>query len=347
MKIDISTYEYDLPRDRIALYPANPRSTSKLLVIDRAKDRFEHKTFTDIASYLKPGDVLVLNNSKVFPARLYGVKQGTGGKVEIFLLRKFANGTWEALVRPGKRLQPGAVVELAEGKIIANLGERTASGGRIVEFSTNGSLMDLIWQYGEVPLPPYIAREPDEKDKTTYQTIYAKNVGAVAAPTAGFHFTEEILRGIQAIGVEIAYLTLHPGLGTFRPITVQDAADHKMEEEFFSIPEDTAEIINRAKQEKRRVIAVGTTSVRSLESSCNEITGQLMPSSGQYTSKFIYPPYEFKIVDCLLTNFHLPKSTLLLLVSALAGKDRVMAAYAEAIGLDYRFYSYGDAMLIL
>lgn len=347
MKIDISTYDYDLPKDRIALYPASPRSSSKLLVIDRAQDRFEHKAFTDITSYLKSGDVLVLNNSKVFPARLYGIKQGTGGKVEIFLLRKLDNNAWEALVRPGKRLQPGAVVELAEGKIIANLGERTDSGGRIVEFSANGSLMDLIWRYGEVPLPPYIARELDEKDKTTYQTIYAKNVGAVAAPTAGFHFTEEILRDIQAIGVEVAYLTLHPGLGTFRPITVQDAAEHKMEEEFFSIPENTAEIINRAKQERRRVIAVGTTSVRSLESSYDKITGKLIPSRGQFTNKFIYPPYEFKIVDCLLTNFHLPKSTLLLLVSALAGKDRVMAAYAEAIESNYRFYSYGDAMLIL
>jgi len=347
MKIDISTYDYDLPKDRIALYPANPRSTSKLFVINRANDRIEHKTFTDITGYFKPGDVLVLNNSKVFPARIYGKKQISGGKVEIFLLRKFDNGSWEALVRPGKRLQPGTVVELAEGKIIANLGERTETGGRIVEFSAKGNLMDLIWQYGEVPLPPYIAREPNEKDKTTYQTIYAKNVGAVAAPTAGFHFTEEIMRGIQAIGVEIAYLTLHPGLGTFRPITVQDAAEHKMEEEFFSIPDETAAIINKAKLEKRRIIAVGTTSVRSLESSCDKITGELASSSGQYTSKFIYPPYEFKIVDCLLTNFHLPKSTLLLLVSALAGKDRVMAAYAEAIETGYRFYSYGDAMLIL
>ncbi len=347
MKIDISTYDYDLPKDRIALYPANPRSTSKLFVIDRANDRFEHKTFTDIIGYLKSGDVLVLNNSKVFPARLHGNKQGTGGKVEIFLLRKFENGTWEALVRPGKRLQPGTIVELADGKITANLGKRTDSGGRIVEFSANGNLMDLIWQYGEVPLPPYIAREPDEKDKTTYQTIYAKNVGAVAAPTAGFHFTEEIIAKIQKMGIEIVYLTLHPGLGTFRPITVQDAADHKMEEEFFSIPEQTAEIINKAKMERRRVIAVGTTSVRSLESSYDETTGKLMPSSGQYTSKFIYPPYEFKIVDCLLTNFHLPKSTLLLLVSALAGKERVMAAYAEAIKAGYRFYSYGDAMLII
>ncbi|MCP4581457.1 MAG: tRNA preQ1(34) S-adenosylmethionine ribosyltransferase-isomerase QueA [candidate division Zixibacteria bacterium] len=345
--MDISTYDYNLPKERVALYPANPRSRSKLLVIDRAKDEFDHKTFSDIIGYFKAGDVLVLNNSKVFPARIYGKKQGTGGKVEIFLLRKLGDEKWEALVRPGKRLQPGTIVEMAEGKIIARLGDRTDVGGRVVEFSANGDLMDLIWQYGEVPLPPYIAREPQEKDKATYQTIYAENIGAVAAPTAGFHFTDEIFDNLQSVGVETAYLTLHPGLGTFRPITVADAAEHKMEEEFFSIPDKTAKIINKARLEKRRVIAVGTTSVRSLESAYDEETGEVIPTTGRYTNKFIYPPYDYKVVDSLLTNFHLPKSTLLLLVSAIAGKDKVFKAYAEAVEKDYRFYSYGDAMLIL
>ena len=347
MKIDISTYDYDLPREKIALYPANPRSSSKLLVIDRAKSEFEHRRFDEIAGYFKAGDVLVLNNSKVFPARLHGTKQGSGGKVEIFLLRKFDDNKWEALVKPGRRLQPGTVVELADNKLLATLGERTEVGGRVVEFSANGNLMDLIWKYGEVPLPPYIAREPEEKDKATYQTVYAQNVGAVAAPTAGFHFTDDIFNQLRNKGVEIVYLTLHPGLGTFRPITVQDAAEHKMEEEFFSIPQATADTINKAKQERRRVIAVGTTSVRSLESAYDETSGKLIPNDGRYTDKFIYPPYQYKIVDCLLTNFHLPKSTLLLLVSALAGRDKIFAAYKEAIERDYRFYSYGDAMLIL
>jgi S-adenosylmethionine:tRNA ribosyltransferase-isomerase len=347
MKIDISTYDYDLPRERIAIYPANPRSSSKLLIVDRSKDSFDHLQFAEIVGYFKAGDVLALNNSKVFPARLHGTKQGSGGKVEIFLLRNFEGGSWEALVKPGRRLQPGTVVELADNKLTATLGERTEVGGRVVTFSTDSDLMDLIWQYGEVPLPPYIAREPEEKDKATYQTIYAQNVGAVAAPTAGFHFTDDILNQLKNKGVEIVYLTLHPGLGTFRPITVQDAAEHKMEEEFFSIPEVTAETVNKAKAERRRIVAVGTTSVRSLESAYDEASGKLIATDGRYTDKFIFPPYQYKIVDCLLTNFHLPKSTLLLLVSALAGRDKIFTAYREAIERDYRFYSYGDAMFII
>lgn len=347
MKIDISTYDYNLPKEKIALYPAEPRSSSKMLVVNRSSGTFDHKQFNSIIDYVKAGDVIVLNNSKVFPARIYGKKQATGGKVEIFLLRQLEQHKWEALVRPGRRLQPGTIVELAEGQLIANLGERTEVGGRAVTFETSGNFMELIWKYGEVPLPPYIARDPEEKDKSTYQTVYAENVGAVAAPTAGFHFTEDIFAKLKEIGVEIVYVTLHPGLGTFRPITVQDAADHKMEEEYFSIPEQTADTINKAKAENRRIIAVGTTSVRSLESSFDDNTGKLIATPGRYTDKFIYPPYEYKIVDCLLTNFHLPKSTLLLLVSALADKDTIFAAYKEAIEKDYRFYSYGDAMLVL
>jgi S-adenosylmethionine:tRNA ribosyltransferase-isomerase len=345
--IDINEYDYDLPKDRIALYPANPRSSSKLLVIDRAKDQFEHLQFTEIVSYFRPGDILVLNDSKVFPARLYGHKKNSGGKVEIFLLRKFDNGDWEALVKPGRRIQPGTMIEFADGKFTALIGERTEVGGRLIKFTADSDLMDLIWQYGEVPLPPYIARPAEEKDKATYQTVYAKNVGAVAAPTAGFHFTEELLEKIKAIGVTIVYVTLHPGLGTFRLITVTDAALHKMEEEYFSIKPEVADTINLAKREKRRIIAVGTTTVRALESAYDDKTDQVISSTGKYTNKFIYPPYQYKVVDCLSTNFHIPKSTLLLLVSALAGKERVLAAYREAVERGYRFYSYGDAMLIV
>jgi S-adenosylmethionine:tRNA ribosyltransferase-isomerase len=347
MKLDISSYDYKLPEGKIALYPAGDRSSSRLMIVDRSKDTFEHKIFSDIIGYFHKGDLLVLNDSKVFPARLHGRKKDTGGKVEIFLLRELERNRWEALVKPGRRLQPGSVVEIAGERIIASIGERTGVGGRIVEFSANGDLMELIWQYGEVPLPPYIDREPEEKDKETYQTVYASNVGAVAGPTAGFHFTEKIIDELKAGEIEIVHLTLHPGLGTFRPITVQDASMHKMEEEYFSIPIQTAEAINRAKKESRRVIAVGTTTVRSLESAFDENTRKLRSSGGEYTDKFIYPPYEFKIVDCLLTNFHLPKSTLLLLVSALAGKEKIFKAYGEAIKAGYRFYSYGDAMLIL
>ncbi len=347
MKIDISTYDYDLPREKIALYPAEPRNSSKMLVVDREKGAFDHRSFDNITDYLKDGDIIVLNNSKVFPARIYGQKKGTGGKVELFLLRQLEPLKWEALVRPGRRLQPGTIVDLAEGKMTAHLGERTEAGGRVVTFTCDDDFMELIWRYGEVPLPPYIARDPEEKDKSTYQTVYAQNVGAVAAPTAGFHFTEEIFDRLRKLGVEIVYVTLHPGLGTFRPITVQDAALHKMEEEYFSIPEVTANTINKAKAENRRIIGVGTTSVRSLESAYDIETGKLEATPGRYTDKFIYPPYEYKVVDCLLTNFHLPKSTLLLLVSALADKDTIMAAYKEAMERDYRFYSYGDAMLIL
>ncbi|MCD6161381.1 MAG: tRNA preQ1(34) S-adenosylmethionine ribosyltransferase-isomerase QueA [candidate division Zixibacteria bacterium] len=345
--MDISDYDYSLPKERIALYPKSDRSSSKLFIIDRAKDAFEHKVFSDIIDYLQKGDLLVLNNSKVFPARLHGYKKGTGGKAEIFLLKKIDGGKWEALVRPGRRLQPGTVVEIADEKIVAYIGERTQAGGRVVEFSANGDLMDLIWQYGEIPLPPYIDRQPEEKDKSTYQTVYAKNIGAAAAPTAGFHFTDEILHRLTIKGIEIAYLTLHPGLGTFRPIKVQDVAEHKMDEEFFSIPEKTADMITDAKKQGRRIIAVGTTAVRALESSFDDAEKRIIPTSGRYTDKFIYPPYQYKIVDCLSTNFHLPKSTLLLLVSALAGRERMLAAYKEAIRLNYRFFSYGDAMLIL
>ncbi len=302
--------------------------------------------FTDFPGFLKPGDLLVINDSKVFPARLIGHKKGTGGKVEIFLLQEFPDAAWEALVRPGRRLPPGTEVDLLSGMAVARLGERTESGGRIVRFVTTSDLHSLIWQYGEVPLPPYIDRKAEEEDKNRYQTVYAENVGAVAAPTAGFHFTDAILSRIADIGASIVKLTLHPGLGTFRPITRIDFGQHKMHEEKFFIPKETADAVNLAREEKRRVIAVGTTSVRALESACGQ-DGRVVECGWRETALFIAPPYNFKFVDGLLTNFHLPKSTLLLLVSAFAGRERVLAAYKEAIILKYRFYSYGDAMLIL
>ena len=329
------------------MYPQTPRSASRLLVVDRTAGEFKHRVFSDIMEYLHQGDLLVLNDSKVYPARLIGLKVGTGAKVEVFLLRELDDGRWEALVKPGRRVKRGNEVSLADGRLTARIGERTRSVGRIVEFSADGDLMETIWKHGQVPLPPYINRAPEERDKESYQTVYARVVGAVAAPTAGFHFTNELLENIRAKGVSMTYLTLHPGLGTFRPIAALDASMHEMAEEFYSIPQEAADEINLAKQQGRRVIAVGTTTVRALESSFDEATGRVVPTGGKYTNKFIYPPYGFKVTDCLVTNFHLPRSTLLLLVSAFTGRERVLAAYAEAIRLGYRFYSYGDAMLIV
>jgi len=345
MSEDINLYDYDLPMGMIAFYPASPRDSSKLMFLPKVSGNPKHRRFSEILDYLLEGDLLVINDSRVFPARLYGKKRGTGGKVEIFLLEKLPNGSWEALVRPGKRLSPGTEIEFP-GEFSATLGERTQSGGRIVEFHNNGDLMPLIWKHGQVPLPPYIERDPEEEDKSRYQTIYAEVTGAVAAPTAGFHFTDDIFEILERKGVEIARLTLHPGLGTFRPITAEDIDKHKMHPEIFSISERTASNVNRAKRESRRVIAVGTTSARALESSCGD-DGLIAPVDAGKTELFIKPPYRFRAIDGLLTNFHLPKSTLLLLVCALAGRERVLAAYNEAIMDRYRFYSFGDAMLIL
>jgi len=345
MTLDINLYDYDLPEGMIALYPAEPRDNSRLMYLPREAGEPEHGRFSDLSEYLREGDLLVLNDSRVFPARLRGKKKGTGGKVEIFLLEKSVDGTWEALVRPGRRLPPGTDIEFGD-RFSATLGERTNSGGRIVMFHNNGDLMSLIWKHGEVPLPPYISRPAEEDDKARYQTIYAEITGAVAAPTAGFHFTESVFEKLSEMGVEITRLTLHPGLGTFRPITKSDISQHRMHPEKFMIPQETANRINKAKCERRRVIAVGTTTARALESS-SVPGGEVKASDWQGTELFIRPPYEFKAIDGLLTNFHLPKSTLLLLVSALAGRERTLSAYHQAIKEKYRFYSYGDAMLIL
>jgi S-adenosylmethionine:tRNA ribosyltransferase-isomerase len=346
MSLNIEDYNYHLPDGRVAYYPAEPRDTSRLLFLPRHDGPIAHHTFTDFPDFLKSGDVLVLNDSKVFPARLRGHKKGSGGKAEVFLLQEFPDRSWEALVNPGRRLPPGSIVEFFDGKLFATLGERTDSGGRLVHFDCNGDLLSIIWKYGEVPLPPYIDRAPEESDKSRYQTIYAKNIGAVAAPTAGFHFTDKILDRIGRIGVQIVKLTLHPGLGTFRPITHSRIEDHKMHQERFFISNESADLINSARRENRRIIAVGTTSVRALESSSEE-NKVIATDNWSETRLFIVPSYKFKIIDGLLTNFHLPKSTLLLLASAFAGRERILAAYNEAIKKGYRFYSYGDAMLIL
>jgi S-adenosylmethionine:tRNA ribosyltransferase-isomerase len=346
MTLDISLYDYHLPEGMIALYPAEPRDSSRLLFLPKNSGKNEHRRFTDFPEYLRRGDLLVLNDSRVFPARLYGTKKKSGGKVEIFLLENLDDGSWEALVRPGRRLPPGTEVDFFDDKLSATLGERTDSGGRIVYFHTNGDLMSIIWKFGKVPLPPYIDRSVEEEDKVRYQTIYAENVGAAAAPTAGFHFTKAVFDEIRSRGVETARLTLHPGLGTFRPITKTDISKHRMPPEKYTIPDATARMINSARKEGRRVIAVGTTTARALESS-SDSSGRISACDWRKTDLFIRPPYEFKVIDGLLTNFHLPKSTLLLLVSALAGRERVLSAYQEAIAAGYRFYSYGDAMLIL
>ena len=346
MSIDIKLYDYHLPEGMIARYPAEPRDSSRLLHLPLDGGAIEHTEFGEFPDYLDDGDLLILNDSRVFPARLFGKKKGTGGKVEIFLLEKNGDDSWEALVRPGRRLPPGTEVELFDNRLTARLGERTDSGGRMVQFDSNGDFMPLVWKYGEIPLPPYIDRKAEESDKVRYQTVYAENVGAVAAPTAGFHFTERIFDKLREKGVEIARITLHPGLGTFRPITQPDVENHKMHREKYSISKEAADIINKAMADKRRLIAVGTTTVRALESSFDKF-GTITPAQLADTEIFIKPSYDFKVINGLLTNFHLPKSTLLLLVSALAGRERVLEAYRQAIERKYRFYSYGDAMLIL
>jgi S-adenosylmethionine:tRNA ribosyltransferase-isomerase len=314
------------------------------LVLDRKSQKIEHKFFSDILDYINSGDVLVLNDTKVIPARLLGYKEKTKGKVEVLILKNIKDKVWEGLVNPSGRVKVGQNMifdgNLLSGKII----DKKESGISLIEFDFYGDFFQIIEKIGKVPLPPYIKREAKEEDKKSYQTVFAQKEGAVAAPTAGLHFTKELLKKIKNKGAEIVYLTLHIGLGTFRPIKVDDFKEHKLEEEFFEISPETAERINRAKMEKRRVIACGTTSVRSLETASEN---NFMQAQTGWTNKFIYPPYEFKIVEALITNFHLPKSSLLLLVSAFAGKDLILKAYQEAIEREYRFYSYGDAMLIL
>lgn len=339
----VSDFDYELPEELIAQDPLENRSDSRLMVLHRGAGAVEHKRFTDIPDYLAPGDCLVVNNTRVIPARLYGVKEDTRAQVEVLLLKRRENDIWETLVRPGKKLKPGARVLFGDGILTGEIVDIVDEGNRLVRFSYEGIFEEILDRLGQMPLPPYITHEL--RDKNRYQTVYAKYDGSAAAPTAGLHFTEELLRKVRDNGVEIAEVTLHVGLGTFRPVKAENVLDHHMHSEFYRVSAEAAEKINRAKREGHRVISVGTTSTRTLESAADE-NGFLREKSG-WTDIFIYPGYKFKVIDGLITNFHLPQSTLIMLVSAFAGQEHVLDAYREAVRERYRFFSFGDAMLVL
>lgn len=341
--MDVKEFDYELPEELIAQDPLEDRAASRLLVLDKVTGEIEHHHFRDIRQYLKAGDVLVINNTKVIPARLYGVKEGTGAAIEILLLKNKGNDTWETLVKPGKKAKPGTVISFGDGLLKGEVVDVVEEGNRLIRFQYEGIFNEILDQLGQVPLPPYITHKLE--DRSRYSTVYEKYEGSAAAPTAGLHFTKELLQEIREMGVEIAEVTLHVGLGTFRPVKVDKVEEHHMHSEFYSIEEDQAEIINRAKAEGRRVIAVGTTSCRTLESAADRM-GHVKSGSG-WTEIFIYPGFQFQILDALITNFHLPQSTLLMLISALAGKEKIMHAYEEAIKERYRFFSFGDAMFIV
>jgi len=343
--VKTSDFDYELPRELIAQYPAEKRDESRLLVLHRETGALEHRVFRDVSSYLSARDVLVLNESRVFPARFLGSRRGTGGRVEMFLLRELSPFRWEVLVKPSARIRDDAVLEFGGGAVTARVVRVLPAGKREVELALSGGLDRAIEAYGQVPLPPYIEREPERLDHERYQTVYARVRGAVAAPTAGLHFTESLLSEFKSRGVASARLVLHVGLGTFRPVTTEDPDEHEMEEERYEVSPDAAGTINAARASGGRVVAVGTTSVRVLETVADE-DGRVHPGEGT-TTLFIRPPHRFRSVDVLITNFHLPRSTLLMLVSAFAGRTQVLSAYREAVREGYRFYSYGDAMLIL
>lgn len=337
-----SDFYYDLPKELIAQDPLEDRSSSRLLVLHRKSGRVEHRVFTDIVEYLKPGDCLVRNNTKVIPARLYGTRVDTGATIELLLLKRMENDVWETLVKPGKKARQGAVISFGDGILTGEIIDVKEDGNRLIQFRYEGIFEEILDQLGQMPLPPYITHQLEDKNR--YQTVYAKHSGSAAAPTAGLHFTPELLEEIKTEGVEIAHVTLHVGLGTFRPVKADDILDHHMHSEFYRIEASEAEKINRAKESGHRVICVGTTSCRTVESAADE-NGKLKECSG-WTEIFIYPGYKFKVLDCLITNFHLPESTLIMLVSALAGREHVLAAYEEAVKERYRFFSFGDAMFI-
>jgi S-adenosylmethionine:tRNA ribosyltransferase-isomerase len=342
--VDVQQFDFALPERLIAQHPLAERTSSRLLVLDRKTGSIQHRQFVDLLEYLVPGDVLVLNDSRVMPARLIGVKSDTGAKIELLLLRSLGDDRWETLVKPGKRVKIGTEIQFGEGLLRCVCEDVTDTGGRIVRFLYEGIFFEILDRLGSMPLPPYIHAQLEDKER--YQTVYARERGSAAAPTAGLHFTREYLERIEQKGVRIAYLTLHVGLGTFRPVSADKVEEHVMHAEYYEVSEETANIINLAKAEGRRVIAVGTTSCRTLETVGRENGGKLQAQSG-WTDIFIYPGYSFSLVDGLLTNFHLPKSTLVMLVSALAGRENVLRAYEEAIEREYRFFSFGDAMLIL
>ena len=338
-----SDFYYDLPKELIAQTPAEPRDSSRLLVLNRQNGETEHKHFYDIIDYLDEGDLLVCNDSRVLPARIYGIKEPTGARVEFLLLKQISGNRWETLCKPGKKAKEGARFSFGDGLLYATVTEVKDDGNRVVDFECDENFFSTLDKIGQMPLPPYITEEL--KDKERYQTVYSHELGSAAAPTAGLHFTTELMDKIKAKGVNIAYVTLHVGLGTFRPVKVDDVTKHKMHSEHYEVPEETARLIKRTKQNGKRVIAVGTTSCRTLESVAAE-HGEVVPCEG-FTEIFIYPGFEFKVLDGLITNFHLPESTLIMLVSAFAGYDNIMNAYKTAVEERYRFFSFGDAMCIL
>ena len=339
----VTDFTFDLPEELIAQDPLEDRASSRLLALDRVTGERSHRHFRDIKEYLKPGDCLVINDTKVIPARLIGEKEGTGAKIEVLLLKRKENDMWETLVKPGKKARPGARIAFGNGELVAEVVDVLDEGNRLIHFEYEGIFEEVLDRLGQMPLPPYITHQL--QDKNRYQTVYAKHEGSAAAPTAGLHFTNELLKEIEEMGVKIAHVTLHVGLGTFRPVKVENVLEHHMHSEFYCIEQDAADMINETKANGGRVISVGTTSTRTLESAADE-NGHLSAKSG-WTEIFIYPGYTFKVIDGLITNFHLPESTLLMLVSALAGREHVIAAYEEAVQERYRFFSFGDAMVII
>lgn len=337
-----SDFYFDLPEEMIAQDPLQDRTQSKLMVLDKNSGQISHKHFHHIIDYLKPGDCLVLNDTRVIPARLFGAREGTGGKLEILLLTRLDADRWEVLAKPGRKARPGDSIIFGNGELSCTVEEIIDDGKRIVKFAYEGIFEEVLDRLGEMPLPPYITHKLEDKER--YQTVYSKHDGSAAAPTAGLHFTQDLLKRIKDKGVEVAYVTLHVGLGTFRPVKIDNLEEHDMHSEFYMISQDQADLINQAKARGGRIIPVGTTSTRTLES-CTDDQGILQAGSS-WTNIFIYPGYKFKMVDCLITNFHLPESTLIMLVSALAGKDSVLNAYAVAVQEKYRFFSFGDAMFI-
>ena len=340
--MNVRDFDFNLPQELIAQDPLLDRSSSRLLVLDKETGEIEHKHFKDILSYLKEGDCLVINDTKVIPARLFGVKEGTQAKIEILLLKRRENDIWETLVKPGKKAKVGTVLSFGEGLLKGTVIDVVEEGNRLIQFSYDGIFEEILDQLGQMPLPPYITHQL--QDKNRYQTVYAKHEGSAAAPTAGLHFTKDLLEQIKEKGVEIAHVTLHVGLGTFRPVKVDEIEDHHMHSEFYIVEESEAKKVNDAKKNGGRVICVGTTSCRTVESASLP-DGTLKAGSG-WTEIFIYPGYRFKVLDCLITNFHLPESTLIMLVSALAGREHVLHAYEEAVREKYRFFSFGDAMFL-
>lgn len=342
LKVDL--FDFHLPEELIAQTPLEQRDASRLMVLNKETGSVKHHMFLDLLDYVQEGDCLVLNDTRVLPARLFGTKEDTGANIEVLLLKQTQGDTWETLVKPAKRVKEGTVISFGDGRLTAVCKETSDQGGRLLEFNYEGIFYEVLEQLGEMPLPPYIKERLDDQER--YQTVFAREQGSAAAPTAGLHFTEEMLEQLKEKGVHIAFLTLHVGLGTFRPVSVDDLEEHDMHSEFYQVSEGTAALLNSVREKGGRIISVGTTSTRTLETIATEHNGKFVASSG-WTNIFIFPGYEFKAIDGMITNFHLPKSTLIMLVSALAGRENVISAYEQAVAEKYRFFSFGDAMLIL